>query len=397
MSVPLADSAGALHLRLSTRRDRVTEAALLSTRRTDVARRLFVGRPVGYMLDTLPLIFSVCATAQATAAVRACERAVGTAPAGAVERGRDLLVLKEIAREHLMRILLGWSAWLRVPPPAVALAAIGSMRGAWHQALFPQADGFRLGGGRLRPDRQTLEQLLDDLNQVVELALGTPAEEWQAIQTPDQLHQWSRRGEACAQRMLRLVAEDGWSRHGDAPFQPLPELPARTLEQLLGDPAAEQFAAAPEWDDAPRETGALARQADQPLIAALRRECGHGLLTRLAARLTELAMLPGRIAALFDCLRPASAQPQAGELNGSGLAQVEAARGRLVHWVHLERGLLREHRILAPTEWNFHPRGVVQSALRGLAVGPELSRLAQLLVDAVDPCVECRIEVTEHA
>jgi coenzyme F420-reducing hydrogenase alpha subunit len=78
-----------------------------------------------------------------------------------------------------------------------------------------------------------------------------------------------------------------------------------------------------------------------------------------------------------------------GTHSGVGLAQVEAARGRLVHRVELEHDGVRRYRILAPTEWNFHPAGAAAQGLMHLpAEEPEvLRRLAALLINAVDPCV----------
>ncbi|WP_373507775.1 nickel-dependent hydrogenase large subunit, partial [Thiocapsa sp.] len=75
--------------------------------------------------------------------------------------------------------------------------------------------------------------------------------------------------------------------------------------------------------------------------------------------------------------------------SGIGLGRVFAARGLLAHLVRVEDGRVRDYRILAPTEWNFHPRGVVARALESLPPGPEeqLRRQAELLITAIDPCV----------
>jgi hypothetical protein len=392
----IAESAGAIHLRLATDGGSVTQVELRSSRPTDLSRQLFVGRSADDFLETLPLIFSVCATAQAAAAVRACEQAAGVQPESGQERARDLLVRAETAREHLLRILIGWSEWLQLPPPAPALRAMGRMRGAWNRVLYPRADGFRLGGGYLRPDRDALHRLLIGLTETVALSLGTTPEAWLAIDRPDDLANWSRRGEALAQRLVRLVTEQGWASVGESPIEPLPRLPSEAVGRLLGSGAADRFTAMPEWDAAPRETGALERQTRRPLIGSLRQDFGNGLLTRLAARLAELASLPGRIGALLDGLAPGAPALAPEAPTGRGLAQVEAARGRLIHWVRLERGMVRDHRILAPTEWNFHPCGVLPSGLRTLPADEDLPRLARLLVDAVDPCVECRIEVVDQ-
>ncbi|MEA3277430.1 MAG: nickel-dependent hydrogenase large subunit [Pseudomonadota bacterium] len=393
MSLSIADSAGAIHVRLATDRGRVVDVDLSSTRRPDLYRRMFIGRSLDDLLGIVPLIFSVCATAQAAAAVRACERAAGVEAASVQERARDLLVLAENAREHLLRILLGWSEWLGSPPAASWLAAVGRMRGAWHGALFPEADGFRLGGGRLRPDRSALDGLLADLTEVIAGALGATPDAWLAVTRPDELASWYRSGDSLAQRLVRSVTENGWARLGGSPIEPLPHLPGEQVGRLLAGASAEQFTAMPEWDEVPRETGALERQARRPLIASLKQELGNGLMTRLAARLAELASLPSRIRTLLEGLAPGAPAPAPETPTGSGLAEVEAARGRLIHWVCLDEGVVEDFRILAPTEWNFHPRGVLSSGLRTLSADADLARLARLLVDAVDPCVECRIEV----
>jgi coenzyme F420-reducing hydrogenase alpha subunit len=81
--------------------------------------------------------------------------------------------------------------------------------------------------------------------------------------------------------------------------------------------------------------------------------------------------------------------PEASLPAGVGLAQVQAARGLLVHRVAIQAGRVADYRILAPTEWNFHPQG---AAALGLATLPDaddatLRRMAGLFVTALDPCV----------
>ena len=78
-----------------------------------------------------------------------------------------------------------------------------------------------------------------------------------------------------------------------------------------------------------------------------------------------------------------------------GIGQVEAARGRLVHCVELERGVVKHYQILAPTEWNFHPLGVVARGLETLTTKNEilLRKQADLLINAIDPCVGYDITV----
>ena len=63
------------------------------------------------------------------------------------------------------------------------------------------------------------------------------------------------------------------------------------------------------------------------------------------------------------------------------------------HYVELDAGVVARYAILAPTQWNFHPRGPAACALATLAARDRASLGAQarLLVLAIDPCVEHRV------
>ena len=87
---------------------------------------------------------------------------------------------------------------------------------------------------------------------------------------------------------------------------------------------------------------------------------------RLIARLVDLLRLaaPGGAHWLAEGALPLA--------RGEGIAWTEMARGLLVHWVRARdgrRGPTRacaRYRVLAPTEWNFHPHGVLAQALAAL-------------------------------
>ena len=74
---------------------------------------------------------------------------------------------------------------------------------------------------------------------------------------------------------------------------------------------------------------------------------------------------------------------------GIGIGRADAARGLLVHLARVERERVTSYRILAPTEWNFHPRGILALSLAALpdAADDVLRRQAELLIMATDPCV----------
>lgn len=58
---------------------------------------------------------------------------------------------------------------------------------------------------------------------------------------------------------------------------------------------------------------------------------------------------------------------------------------------------VRLYHIIAPTEWNFHPDGVVVKGIMDLAVAqPEHAiTKAERFIHAADPCVRYAIEVQE--
>ena len=401
VSTGAANPAGAITVQLVTRGGRVDAASVSSSRHLDVAQRLFRGRPVEHVLATLPMIFSVCATAQACAATAASENALDIQPDPRHLLARELLLLAETAREHLFRILLGWSAWLDMSPGVDGLGALGRMRTAWGRALYPAGDAFRPGGGELLPDRGVLAQLLDELQRLLAGALGEPADSWsarwQAMPGNDALSHWVAGGKAVAPRMFGSVIGRGYAGLGGSEVMAMPAIGDSVLSALLAGDSADAFVAAPSWSGVPCETGALQRQCDNPSVAAAQQTYGNALLPRLLARLFELTDVVERITRLVDEVAPAAAGPAVAPVNGSGIAQVEAARGRLVHWLRIADGKVADYRILAPTEWNFHPGGALAQGLLSLPVDGSLPQLARLLVDAIDPCVEAHIEVTGDA
>jgi hypothetical protein len=345
----------------------------------------------------VPLLFSICATAQSVAALQALEQAAGLVIDPAHVRARELLLLVETSREHLMRLLLNGSAGLLVPADldAATLSLLGQMRHAWLQALYPQGDGLRPGAGQLAPDRAGLRRLLQGLEQVLQRLLGLSPGDWLQLRSLADVQAWMGAGSAPAQSLCRQLEQLGLAGLGASPLAPLPPLPDDLLLELLQAEDAAEFVRAPLWQGQPRETGALQRQLGRPLQTALLQLYGSGLLSRHLARLAELAEALGRMTELVNEIGPASPCPQPLRPSGQGLAQVEAARGRLVHGLRLERGLIVDYRILAPTEWNFHPQGVLAQGLMGLPADLRLPQLAQMLVDALDPCVQAQVSVLD--
>ena len=360
------------------------------------AARVLEGKPVAEALALVPLLFSVCGTAQAWAASRACVIAGGQRVSPAVEAARELLVWLETAREHGLRTLLDWAAFLGEAPVAGAPAALNRLLPRARQAAFGDGPAF-MPDAELKADKLALEQVVAELETLLATQVfgAHPAQWLEAMDNNLALEEWAGAGQTVAARLVRQVMAAGWSGLGASKVGLLPPLDDGQLETRLTAVDADAFIAAPTLDGECCETGPLARQQHQPLVAALSAEFGNGLLPRLAARLVELAAIPQRLREILPRLGHGDSGARQAQWSGVGLAQVEASRGRLVHRVEVADGVVRRYQIVAPTEWNFHPRGAVARGLATLDSGDEQQRRrqAQLLINAVDPCVGYELKV----
>ncbi len=380
---------GELRVQLRLRGDRVAATIITSTR-PDVAAALLRGRTRGEVLAAVPRLFSICARAQSAAAALACTAAAGQAMPVAEQDRWNAAIAAERLREATWQVLLHWPRSLHEaaqPPGAAALAAARTVQ-AWDAASW--RDG---------PPPWAAE--------VAVAALGMDAAAWLAIDTQGGLRAWAEGDNCATTRFVRERLDDADS-EADAPLRPAIAHPACTLLPAAPDDewlrrlaaqweADDGFERQPTWDGGTAETGALSRLQGEPLVRALAGlgapSAGVGSAGRAAARcvarLHELAHL---LAA------PVSRQCGALTLAaGEALGWVHSARGLLVHRVRLQAERVDDYRILAPTEWNFHPKGALPQALDGAPATDHamLQAHAMRLIHSLDPCVACRVETQD--
>ena len=388
MTLDAAALDGRLVIRVSPQGVRVRSSRPLR------AARVLVGRTPHEAAAWLPRLYAVCGNAQTVAGLHAMEAATATALDPAQDAARDLLVRVESLREHLLRVFTSWAPELDLAVPAAAATQAMVAPGQLARALFPDGDGLCPGGGRLRPDRAALAVRVDGLTQLVtRQVLGCPPNHWLSLEDLDDALALASGGALGPVWLAALLARQ-WAGCGALRLPALPVMDAAELSARLGGDAADTFVAAPTWQGRPCETGAYVRQYHHALVRDARSAYGDGLLARMVARLVEIAALVDSLAGRS----PAPAQPEAlRPTDGDGTGQLETARGRLAHWVKLRAGRILDYRILAPTEWNFHPEGLLARALATLPLDRDTEALAGLLVGAVDPCVGFDLEVGGHA
>jgi coenzyme F420-reducing hydrogenase alpha subunit len=380
---------GRIDIRLTRKGEAVTDVEIRSSR-PQLAQRLMAGRGPEEAADLAGLIFSLCGKAQRVAAQAACEAALGLSPDPDVLRQREHQVLVERAQEHAWHLLLDWPEQAGRGPDMPGLLALRQAAESLRFSAYESGVPLAGAGAEAAQFAAALEGLLQAK------LLGESPTSWLGRDLAG-FDAWRRDRATLVAKLFADLGEGpdlGLSRAPLLP--PLASLDSvfatRLARQVLDDAA---YCAAPLWNDEPAETGAVARMSNHPSLAGWIAQRGRGAGARLLARLLELAELPQRLAA--------ASAPSDGPLvvrswtlgENVGMAGVETSRGLLFHVVRLRDGRVVDYRILAPTEWNFHPAGPLAQALAGLDAGPGLEARARLVSQSLDPCVSYGVELSD--
>ncbi|NDY89805.1 hydrogenase formation protein [Ideonella livida] len=354
--------------------------AVVSTR-PDWVPRLARGQSAAAWPGLLATVFSLCGHAHRWAAQQAIAAAQGRAPVPTDEaRQRHRLAT---AREQVLRITQDWPALLPGEPAAPAAAVLLRACPLW------------------RDDWAPADRLAAWPDWLAQKWLGQPPADWLKAHEdrPDGAAAlaWAQRQEHALARLLRrqwpalvtLTTPACALAPLREPAVALPWLAQRLHEGHAAPAGAPAFAQQPHWRGEVPDTGPWSRHGD-PLWAP-----AHHAGTRLLARLVEVLRLAAPQGAHWLDLGAMPLGP------GRGIAWIEMARGLLVHHVALDPtdpGRLLAAQVLAPTEWNFHPQGVLAQALQRLPAADADG--ARRLAVAFDPCVAFDIDVNrspDHA
>ncbi|OYY93072.1 MAG: hypothetical protein B7Y41_13225 [Hydrogenophilales bacterium 28-61-23] len=364
---------GRIDIELTPRGGAVNDVAIRSSR-PHLAQRLMAGSTAQVAAERAGLMFSLCGKAQRVAAETACEAAQGIQPDVLVHAAREQRVLIELAQEHAWHLLLNWPRQTAIPPDMASLLALR------------QASALIAGAADPTRFIETLEGLLRDV------FLGEPAPDWLARDLAA-FDAWRRQAATLPAKLF-----GAWTQAMDHGISHAPLLPAlhrleaaQCMELARQALANEGFCARPEWAGKPAETGAIARMHEHPMLAAWIARRGRGAGARLLARLLELADMPRRLRDGGSAV--VKAFPLAENV---GMAAIETSRGLLIHALRLAQGRVADYRIVAPTEWNFHPAGPLAQALVRLPAGDDAQVRAQAICQSLDPCVAFDVEY-KHA
>jgi coenzyme F420-reducing hydrogenase alpha subunit len=349
---------------------RISSVAVTSQRPL-AADRLLSGRTPDEALAILPNLYAVCGRSQAVVAAAALAAAQGQAVGLAIHRRRERELAAETAAEHAFRLLLDWPRLSGHEPDVALLSRIRS--------LLSSATASESSWGVARDALIGMTE-----SRILGLALDPWLEQFSAAEWLA----WARSGGTETARMMAAFsALPAWQ----AMQTPLLSRPARgtfvdgIARRALAEPG---FAALPVLDGVPAECGPLARGMRLAAIRDLTRR--DLLVARAFSRLAEFGQVL-REETLAGRLEAASLGP------GIGAAMGEMARGLLVHAVQVEDGRISHYAIVAPTEWNFHPRGALYRELEGRPVhdAGQARRALELAAATLDPCVALEAELRD--
>lgn len=370
-----ADLAGQLHITLHYQAKPAAcqvSHARIQSQRLRLDARFFAGKPISMVPQVIGMLFSLCGTAQRIAAQQACAQAQGQPFDKQTLYQQHWQIQVETLFEHILRISQNWSSALTCPAPTPQqLQQVFAYKAALMHSPVEQVDSSAV--------RTWVETHL----------LAMPCATWLAACQQGDVNVLTQAG--LIGNLLASLQANSWQALGNVSLQALPNHCGQWWRERLQAAAAAQFMATPNDAGQACETSALTRQWQHPALQVWRAAYGSGVQVRLIARVVELLQCLHMPHALESSLTACDA--------GEGLANVVTARGILTHRVVQQAGQVVDYQIVAPTEWNFHPQGVLQRMLQSLtaATPTQLQAQAELLITALDPCVDYQLTVLRDA
>lgn len=324
------------------------------------------------MPDLLGSLFTLCAHAH----VRTSRQALGLP---LTPQQAPVFHLLETARDHLRSMALDWPQ--RLPEPVTGSACIGWLA----RCPLPIVGPLRMA----TPD-EAWKALAAFHAWLAQDVLQTGVATWlEHNRQDDTLLAWCQ---ARANQLLPAHCMAYWLRSvpPTLPASPVlnvlhPDQTQQTSQLVaLGQCIAKQrdFAQWPTWQGQSVENGPWTRLRHHANAAA------PTFGQRMASRWVDLLEIAYTTADTPDDRVLSTGTLALGD--GHTLAWCEMARGLLLHWCQRDHaGALQDYKVIAPTEWNFHPQGTLARTISALPAAD--TRTAQALAAAFDPCVACSV------
>lgn len=401
---------GEARLELSWK-DGVVEDARISLKSNRGLERVLLGRPYMDALVITPRVCGICGHSHLMASVSAIEEALGIQPTEKGKLIRRITQSLEILQNHVKWFYLflmpeflsveeglagiyaplRGSRWLRAVQIASRIATgIALFSGQWPHSSYAVP-----GGVTCEPSTKEIFSLRQIILEVKEFFLSSMVQreessflDWLAGGRWNSaggdlglfLELSHREGLLEAGRSYDRFISGGSLYNSCGYYHRKPVQGRLKLNQINEFEPPDYSKAKPvRYKGLPFETGPLSRQMlkGNHIIKAMHRELGDTFVVRVTARVLEvwevLRLVEDSLERLRDVIgqKSTSLKKPPSRVNCTGYTFVEAARGTLLHRVSIKEGLIREYRIITPSQWNLGPRcgeflGVAERALLGL-------------------------------
>jgi len=340
------------HLVLYHQDEQVTKVQVHSTRPLEI-QNIMIGRPPEDVCPLLAKCFLVDSFAQKNAALLVLNQAYGQQIDRSLQKARALLVYLEQVAQQIQGFAQVVSSMERIQ---TGLQGLNRLEGA----LFGGLPAFQFGSRQVKPDfgafQEELQVFLSWFDQEV---LGLDRTLLDRL-VSEQLVDWVQHSEALGP--LYLKAQQANELKPKVEFPQLPWISIPDWHKTLDSPEAIHFSYLPTIQEQCQETGPFARQQQTSAVQQAAKAGFGAVGIRSFAQIVDLVAGVNHLEQAQDVMSPhLGGKPSA----GSGFVQLEATRGRLVHRVLVSADKISQYQIIAPAEWNFHPKGVVTQGLLG--------------------------------
>ncbi len=386
---------GEIRISVTVKSDKIKSVLITSTRPLHITK-LFSGKSIDSVANIINTIYQLCNAAHSFAFLRLLEE-TGVIKLSQNEiQAYQLLLELETIREHCFSIASKWRQDADNLVDTNIINLLATLKEV-NATLFPNTNPFSLTAKKLQASNSIDEPILKLEQELQGLLLGSEHKAGFVFENLDNFNEWLQAGESESANFLNYLQQYQLNKIGDVNTSHLPDLDLKDISVLLGDDA---YIQRPSYQDGACETTPYSRQSKHQLIKQLTGIHGSGVFTRAVAQLLEVFELLNKIKHNYANIKAEdiSYNVQFPLIEVSALVQLEAARGRLVHQLSIENEKVKSYQILAPTEWNFHPEGLLSDMIKSLNFTDKEDLVARitLLVNAIDPCVGYTIEI-EHA
>ncbi len=370
----------------------VESVSITSTRPLRITQ-LFKNKSIETVANLINTLYYLCNTAHRFAYLQLLDNSDVISLSKNEISAYQLLLDMETIREHCFSIATKWGQGTDKAVDSNIIKLLTILKEI-NTTLFTESEPLALMDKELQAF-SSIDKLIVKLeNQIELLLIGSQSEAIYPFVDYDSLNNWLQKSDSQSALFLNALKENKLAHLGNVEVFHLPDLNLKRIGKLM---QSTNFIKQPSYQDTIYESTPYSRQSNHPLIKQLFGIYGNGLFTRAVAQLLEVFELLNNIQTNYTNIEfeKISYESQSFGAESKSLVQLEAARGRLFHQIFAADGKIKSYQILAPTEWNFHPQGVLSRMIETVKYKSEQDLVNQikLLVNAVDPCVGYRIEI----